>query len=218
MKFTGISWLFVALFFSLISTGLFGAELDGTYTVKGTGPAGTDPYSGQITLKPQGQLLAMHWDLGAGGKYTGTGMQRDNVLAAAYGGDQPYGLVVYQIANGILSGQWAIGGQEGIGVEILSGPDGLSGEYTITAAQNPAGKSYTGRVNIQPNGETYLVTWTLANESYSGIGIRHGDTLVVGWGPGQQVGAVVYEIQGNSLTGRWAAAAMKSTGSETLTK
>lgn len=200
-------------------TGHVSAQsIAGEYKCTGAGPGGEE-YGGKVFIKAlEGPLYTLKWDLGGGTNYVGTGVFEDGILAAAYGGGKPYGLVVYQVKGGKLKGKWLIGGQAGVGEENLEGPEGLSGTYSITSAKNAAGNPYTGKVAITKNGETYAVNWTLPNESYSGVGILVGDTLVVGWGQGSEFGTVIYAQDGANFKGKWAAANDNKLGSETLTK
>jgi len=203
----------------LLLTGHLSAQsIAGEYKCAGTSPGGAE-YGGKVFIKPlESPLYTLAWDLGSGGSYTGTGVFEDGILAAAYGGGKPYGLVVYQVRGGKLKGRWLVGGQAGVGEESLEGPEGLEGTYTITAGKNTSGKPYGGKVAIAKNGETYTVKWTLPNESYSGVGILVGNTMVVGWGQDDGFGVVIYGQDGGNFKGKWASANDTKLGSETLTK
>lgn len=204
--------------FSLFISPASAQSLEGDYKCEGSGPNGADAYSGKVVIKKNASVYPIKWDLGKDSAYVGTGIVVGDVLAAAYGGGKPYGLVVYKVSGGKLAGQWVIGGTTALGEENLEGPDGLSGTYTITSAKNASGNPYTGKVSMTKNGGTFSLNWTLPNESYSGVGILHGDLLVVGWGKGEGYGAVAYDVKGSTLSGKWAAANMDTLGSETLTK
>jgi hypothetical protein len=192
-------------------------SLEGEYHCKGSDANGGNPYSGTVTLKKDGPVYGINWELGKGGDYTGTAIL-DNVLAGAYGDGQPYGLAVYRINGGTLSGQWVAGGKNNPGTEVLQGAKELEGAYQITSAKSPEGKPYGGTVTITKNGEAYTVDWTLPEERHRGVGIRHGDFLVVGWGQGAGYGAVVYDAANGRLTGQWTSAAGGPLGAETLTR
>jgi hypothetical protein len=203
---------------TLLSGRVSAQSIEGDYKCAGSSPDGGE-YAGKVSISKLGApIYTLKWDLGTGGSYVGTGVFEDGILAAAYGGGKPYGLVIYQVKGGKLQGKWLIGGQAGVGEENLEGPEGVSGTYTITSAKNPAGKEYTGKVAITKNGETYNINWTLPNESYSGVGILVADTLVVGWGQGSGYGAVIYAQDGTTFKGKWASANADKLGSETLTK
>jgi hypothetical protein len=203
---------------SLIAGNAFAQSIAGEYKCEGKGPDGS-AYSGNVFIKKLSDpIYTMKWDLGGGSDYVGTGVFESGILAAAYGGGKPYGLVVYQVKGGTLKGKWLIGGQSAVGEENLEGPEGLNGIYKITSAKNAEGKAYSGKVAITKNGETYSVNWTLPSESYSGVGTLVADTLVVGWGQGTGFGTVIYVQEGSTLKGKWASANDDTLGSETLTK
>jgi hypothetical protein len=141
----------------------------------------------------------------------------DGVLAVGWSPGGSPGVVVYRVSGGQLAGKWAAGSSGAPGTENLSGPPGLSGGYQITSAQNPKGGSYTGNVSIGRNGDTYALSWTLPNESYTGVGILRGQVLAVGWGGGG-TGVVSYQVNGTRLDGVWADARGGALGSEVLEK
>lgn len=192
--------------------------LDGEYLCKGSDANGGNPYAGTVTIAKDGPTYTLQWELGKGGDYVGSGLVSEKVLAGAYGGGKPYGLMVYKVNGGTLTGQWLVGGKKTLGEETIQGSADLGGVYKITSAKNPDGKAYTGTVTIARNGGAYAVNWTLANESYSGVGILHGDLLVVGWGQGADYGAIVYDIAPGRLTGEWASAGAGPLGVEKLEK
>lgn len=80
--------------------------------------------------------------------------------------------------------------------------------FDIASSSNPGGGSaYQGQVAIRKNGDVFDLRWSINNApAYSGIGIREGNILGVGWGVGDNFGVVVYRVQGGSLRGRWASA------------
>jgi hypothetical protein len=203
---------------SLVSGPLAAQSILGEYHCAGSAPGG-ETYKGKVFIqKLEAPLYTLKWDLGSGVSYAGTGVFEDDILAAAYGGDKPYGLAIYQVKGGKLKGRWLMGGQTGLGEEQLEGPGGVSGTYTITSARNPDGAPYSGKVTISKNGEAYLVNWALPSESYSGIGILVGNIFVVGWGQGSGFGTVVYVRENGNFTGKWAAAGADRLGIETLTR
>jgi len=202
----------------LLAGHAFTQSLEGEYHCKGSDANGGNPYSGTVVLKKDGPVYGIDWELGKGGSYAGTGIFADNVLAGAYGDGKPYGLAVYRVNGGTLSGQWLVGGKNTLGTEVLQGAKELAGTYQITSSKGPDGKPYSGTVTITKNGDAYNVTWTLPKENRNGVGILHGDFLVVGWGQGAGYGAVVYDAANGRLTGQWATAAAGPLGVETLTK
>lgn len=85
----------------------------------------------------------------------------------------------------------------------------IGGYYTCKGLE-AGGKSYTGVCVITKKGEVYLVSWMIgAGSTFTGLGIRQGNTLAVSWAlPGDRGmvrGVNLYTIQsGGRLSGRWA--------------
>ncbi|MBM3770532.1 MAG: hypothetical protein FJW27_04435 [Acidimicrobiia bacterium] len=81
----------------------------------------------------------------------------------------------------------------------------LAGRYRAEGT-NPDGKPYRSIVDIEQEGETYLVRW-LEREGRAvgvGIGIVRDNFLSVSYLSGRQLGVVVYRIEkGPVLTGQW---------------
>ncbi len=102
----------------------------------------------------------------------------------------------------------------------------ISGYYTCKGLE-VGGKSYNGVTVISRKGDVYVVQWMVGTGStFTGIGIRQGNTLAASWAlPGERGlvrGVNVYRIETSSagprLVGRWAS--MPGNGalqSETLT-
>jgi hypothetical protein len=131
-----------------------------------------------------------------------------------------YGVVVYRVSGGKLSGRWATGGSASdVGTEDLEGPEGLSGTYKVVSSKTPKGGSYTGTVTITPAGGTHTVQWNLSTQSFSGVGIRQGDLFIVGWGEaGKGAGVVSYQVSGSTLTGVWAVPGGTQLGNESISR
>lgn len=89
----------------------------------------------------------------------------------------------------------------------------LSGYYTCKG-QEAAGKVYTGVVMIEKKNEVYVLQWIVGGgSSFTGIGIRQGNSLAASWAIPNQAGAIVrgvnlYRVEatanGPRLVGRWA--------------
>ena len=81
----------------------------------------------------------------------------------------------------------------------------LDGRYRAEGT-NPDGKPYRSIVDIEQNGDTYMVRW-LEREgppAALGIGIIRGEYLSVSYLAGRALGVVVYHIEkGSVLTGQW---------------
>jgi hypothetical protein len=94
----------------------------------------------------------------------------------------------------------------------------LVGTYSCEGT-NPDGGTYAGIVQIIKHGDSYLVRWTMPDESQVlGIGILNGGTLSVSYYGGTP-SIVVYSIENGKLTGTWTAVgADGELFTETLTK
>lgn len=196
-------------------------DLSGNYNIASASDIQGRPYRGAVKINRTGESYQISWSIPGNQSYTGFGIPVGDVLGVGWGVGGRFGVAVYEINGGVLRGKWTGSGLNGaVGIEVLQGPDGLNGTYKITESRSvPNGNPYTGSVIITPNGDTYTVMWNLANESYSGIGVRQGDVLVVGWGIGSRsVGVVGYTVVGNWLNGKWANPGGTKTGTEKLLK
>jgi|GEM_PF-3186479 hypothetical protein len=86
---------------------------------------------------------------------------------------------------------------------------GLDGVYKCNGTDS-SGKQYSGIATIKRIKEVYIVHWIVGGtSSFSGFGIRHGDTFAVSWttdGPkGSLRGINSYRIEADrKLIGKWA--------------
>lgn len=184
-------------------------------------PGSTRPgYTGSVQVTQQGQHYVFDWKLDTGQSYSGFALETGQFLAAGWGTGGAYGVVVYEITGGRLDGRWASSRSGGkLGSEQLQGPPGPNGSYEIVDSYAPeTGKSYSGRVAIQPNGNIYRMLWSAGGRLYSGVGIKKGNLLLAGWGVSGGA-VVVYTIrEGGLLNGQWAHSASSQLGSEYLKK
>jgi hypothetical protein len=194
----------------------------GTYKIAtATNPGGAGGYAGTVQLAEQGDHFTVAWTIANSPPFKGVGIVEGSTLGVGWGTGSNYGVAVYKVEGGNLTGKWATFMNQGkVGTESLSGPAGLNGDYKIVASTTPGtDKSYVGTVSIAPKGSTYAVTWKLANESYAGVGILSGNVLVVGWGTGGgEAGVVSYNMAGGKLDGKWAQPGGSVLGTEVLTK
>jgi hypothetical protein len=100
----------------------------------------------------------------------------------------------------------------------------ITGTYNCSG-NNPGstGNGYHGTATISKAGSTYLMSWSIAGTSYTGIGIKNGTMLSVSWYSAGQTGIVVYHISPNgtgvTLNGQWAGMGANGLlGTETLTR
>jgi hypothetical protein len=197
------------------------ADLAGTYSItSAANPGGGGGYQGSVSITPAGDIYKIAWTIPNSPSYSGVAILEGSTLGVGWGMGAQYGVVVYKINGGKLTGRWATASSGATaGTEVIEGPEGLSGTYNVVSAKSPSGSSYTGTVTLTPTGGTHSVQWNLSNGSFSGVGIRQGDLLIVGWGEaGKGAGAVSYQVSGSTLTGVWAVPGGSQLGSETIAR
>jgi hypothetical protein len=86
----------------------------------------------------------------------------------------------------------------------------ISGYYTCKGKE-ASGKTYSGIAVITKQREVYVIQWMIgAGAAFTGLGVRQGGTLAIGWAIPGDKGAMVrgtnlYKIEpGPRLVGRWA--------------
>jgi len=212
-----VRWLLALVIGAALFAPAAADDLVGRYQAAGTTPKGK-PYSGQVQIEQLGALHIVLWKLADGEAYKGIGIRQGDILGAAYGpGDAKFGIVVYQITGGTLTGVWADSRdlKSELGKETLQGDPGLNGVYSITLGQNRDGMTnYSGQVQIKRSGESYIVIWPTKPPAI-GIGVRVKDTLVVAYSsdPRKMPGVVAYQAEGaDVLSGLWSVAGIKQTG------
>jgi hypothetical protein len=215
-----LSILILILALSYSSQGIAQtANLEGTYSITKGLSANNFEYTGDVIIKNQGgNMYYLFWRIPNSEQYRGLGLLDHGILSVAYTSGPHCGFVIYKVEGGKLSGEWFTEKTEmESGYESLEGPPGLNGTYQIVDGESDDyGDKYSGTVEIQPFGEVYNLTWTIGDEVYTGVGLLHGDDLIVGWGA--DVGVMYYETKGNELLGRFAAAGANRTGMENLIK
>jgi hypothetical protein len=196
--------------------------IEGSYAITAAAnPGGGGGYKGSVSITPAGEVYKVAWSIPDSPPYSGVALLEGSTLGVGWGMGTQYGVVVYKVNGGKLSGRWATAASGSTaGTEVIEGPEGLSGTYKVVSSKVPGGGGgYTGTVTITPTGATYSVQWSLSNGSFSGVGIRQGDLLVVGWGEaGKGAGAVSYQVSGGALNGIWATPGGTQLGSETLAR
>jgi hypothetical protein len=82
--------------------------------------------------------------------------------------------------------------------------------YYVCRGEEASGKKYSGVAVITKKNDVYLIQWTVGSgSSFTGIGVRQGDTFAASWAMTTEKGVVrgvnLYRIEsGPRLTGRWA--------------
>lgn len=192
--------------------------LDGSWRITNAADANGRKYSGNVQVSRSGDAWEMNWKLNDGSAQGGIGIDLGNgVLAAGWGGTQAYGVVVYDVAGGTLTGKWAQKGLRTLGVENLTGPAGLNGNYTITLGKTPTGAAYTGSLRITPKGQLYDLTWNTGGSIQRGVAMLDGAKLIAGWGVAGGAGFVKYNsVSPSRLDGIWAPVGGSKTATEVL--
>lgn len=97
---------------------------------------------------------------------------------------------------------WAAPGEQPKQKPKLEPVIDLEGIYSASGIDG-RGKNYAGAAMIRRLGDTYFVQWA-CGEATSGIGVKTGDVLSVGWSSDGVRGCTVYKIQpGPKLVGTW---------------
>ncbi len=190
------------------------SDLAGTYDVAGTNLDGS-PYTGTLQVTARGPAYQFSW--ATGNDYEGVGLQGDDAVAAAYGGDG-CGVVLYRVGrDGTLDGRWAIYGMEGVGTERArrTSGSGLAGAYAVEGT-NPDGTPYAGTLVVERDGPAYTLTWQ-AGDTYVGEGILMDDEFGTSYG-GEDCGVAVYAVQGGDLDGQWTGYGAGAVGTERATR
>lgn len=70
----------------------------------------------------------------------------------------------------------------------------LSGHY-LAQGVGVDGAKYESDVTLTLKGDTYLIVWKFSNGQFTGVGIRQGDLLSVGWTNDGKAGVVLYTVK-----------------------
>ncbi|HVZ00904.1 MAG TPA: hypothetical protein VHA35_15460 [Dongiaceae bacterium] len=212
--------LAIAALLGLAALPAAAQEISGTFGVKGETAGGT-AYQGSVAIATEGAGYRVAWQRDADLERQGFALRYDRVLGvAAEDQDAFFGVVLYRVKGGHLTGIWQNSGSpiaENLGFEDLDGPEGLDGVFIISRGVNPNGTVYQGDVTIKKSGAIYLVDWRTPNPSFIGTGVLLGDTFVVGYAVRHRSGVVAYCIRsGEMLDGVSGEASDSATGTETL--
>jgi hypothetical protein len=92
----------------------------------------------------------------------------------------------------------------------------VSGNYSLVG-KNFDGSTYTGTVQITPNGSTCRIAWQTAGSRSEGMCMLSGNAFAAFYKLGSEYGLVIYELQTDgSLRGRWSVADKQGVGTELL--
>jgi hypothetical protein len=94
-----------------------------------------------------------------------------------------------------------------------------AGTYRVSGTNPGSGSTYFGTVTVERNGETFLVTWTVAGGRQIGVGIGKDDLLAVSYRSGNAIGIALYlPDQAGGWKGIWAPIGSQTLGTEIWTR
>ena len=193
-------------------------EISGLFEVSGTANGGLDPYTGTLTVAPQGDLYSFRWTLPNGNR-VGTGVELEDYVAATFaptGGGKGCGVMLYKIGNNgaTMTGRSAMWGDQKFAIENATRTEGATfeGKYSVTGT-TAEGRPYSGSLEIKKDGDGYVFVWK-TDKQLAGFGIWRGGTAAVSFG-GPQCSFAVYDISGNTLDGFWGGQKQLTFGKET---
>lgn len=200
---------------SLVLASPDGPDPAGVWNVMKNGnPTGTVT----IEAAPKGNRRYMlRWEVPEG-NYTGIGLVRDGHLYAAWGA-RANGVMVVRREGDHWAAEWlgTTQSHQELGGETFKGGETLEGTHELDG-KNPNGTAYTGSVVIEKTGDTYAFTWTVAGESYPGIGIDAGEGKVVVAYGSTNFGVIDYDLSNMDevVQGRWSAHGQRVVGIERI--
>jgi hypothetical protein len=193
-------------------------EISGAFEVTGTNSGGLEPYTGSLTVEPQGDLYSFRWRL-TKGTLVGTGVQYGSSAAASFaptGGGKGCGVGLYKIASdGTLDGRIARWGEDKFAIEKATRSEGTTfvGKYSITGT-TADGNPYTGTLEIKKDGAGYDFDWK-TDKPLVGFAFWKGSVTAVTFG-GPQCSFALYDITSNGgLEGDWGSQRQVTFGKET---
>ena len=197
-------------------------SIAGSYSATGTNPNGS-AYKADLVITPHEDVYQFTWTSGKV-SYDGVGVMSDNEVAVSFtdgSSGKGCGVVLYKIASdGSMEGKAGYWGTNLMEIENAvpqkKGGSDLDGVYDITG-KTPDGKDYKGTLTVIKSGPGYTFDWNTGG-SLSGLGIRAGNFVAVGFG-GKQCSFVGYDVQPDgTLDGKWGGLGVKSLGSEIAKK
>ena len=195
-------------------------KLAGEYQARATNPGGQGSYDTQVSISRTGAYYSLSWKIGKERTYRGVGIEFPGFLGAGWG-LEGYQVFVYEISGSELRGRWAGADNKGkLGSERLQGGSTLNGNFEIVEGYDPVlGEHYDGSISLAPNGAIYRVQRTTSHHKpLGGVGIKKGNRLIVGFGPGGGAGVTVYTLKPKGLSGQWAQPTSNLLGTEFLTQ
>ena len=104
-----------------IGVSVSAADIEGTYSAKGTNPDGKGKYTGSVIISKTKDTYKVVWSVGM--VYIGTGIVVGDILSVAYVDEnkKSFGIVVYKILDSgkKLEGVWCAHNGKALGKETL---------------------------------------------------------------------------------------------------
>jgi hypothetical protein len=200
-------------------------EISGTFNVGGSGGNGSEPYTGLLTIAPQGDVYGFRWSTTKGSR-VGVGVQSGSATAASFastGGGKGCGVLLFKIASdGSLDGKIAYWGGEKSGLIKATRTEGRGfvGKYSIAGNVPGEETPFAGQMSIAKDGQGYAIDWLQdyeqrKDESFVAFGIWKGSVAAASFG-GRQCSFALYDIQSNgNLEGNWGGQKAVTFGTET---
>jgi hypothetical protein len=92
----------------------------------------------------------------------------------------------------------------------------LASRYDATGT-NPDGSRYTGTASVKVISEsTFTIKWIIGGSTYEGFGMRLNDSLAATYTINGEPGLIIYNVNGDGLTGVWAIRGHDRVGTEHL--
>ncbi len=200
-------------------------EISGTFNVSGARDNGSEPYTGLLTIAPQGDVYGFRWSTTKGSR-VGVGVQIGTATAAGFaapGSGAGCGVLLFKVdtVGGVLEGSEARLGKQDYLRWIAKRIEGttFAGKYRYTSRAN-SGAEYSGDLKITKDGDGFDLEWTQdengnTNASMIAFGARNGSYAAASFG-GRQCSFALYDIQSNgNLEGNWGGQKAVTFGTET---
>lgn len=188
---------------------------------------GSAPYTGLLTIAPQGEVYGFRWTTTKGSR-AGVGVQIGNSTAASFaatGGGKGCGAALFKVASdGALDGRLAYWGTDKPALITATRTEGRGfvGKYSISGTLPDGVAPFIGNMVITKDGEGYAIDWIQdyetdfrSDERFVAFGTLQGSVAAASWG-GRQCSFALYDIQSNgNLEGNWGGQKAVTFGTET---
>jgi len=189
----------------------------GSYDIRGANPDGSE-YGGSLRvtaldIEASFPFYEFAWE-DPQNSYSGLGLlAKDGYYSVVWGSeDAACALQIFAMQDdGSMGAVWVEASNPAVGQEVATprrqSADGISGSYGITGT-NPDGSEYEGSLVISAVGDgQYLFIWTVAGDSYTGVGFpEDGWVAVVSSYAGEEgsCGQSSFEVDAaGNLSGFW---------------